>query len=140
MATRPSKRKSPAPRKPAAKGTPHVIVDFIFDAGELFIAVHNIGDAPALKVQTKFSTPIRGVMGTVNISDMALFRNIEFLAPHKAIRTFLDHSAAYFGRDEPRRIAVRVSYSDDAKRKYQATIQHDLGIYADIGYLPARDN
>jgi hypothetical protein len=140
MATRPVKTKPPAPRKPLLKGAPYVIVDFLFEAGELFIAVENIGDAPALKVKTTFSQPLRGVMGTLDINAMALFRNIAFLAPRRAIRTFLDSSVAYFGRDEPRQLGVRVSFEDDAKRRYQLNLQHDLNIYADIVYAPrARD-
>lgn len=139
MATRPAKPRKPAkrppPRKPVFKGTPLVIVDFVFEHGELFLAIANIGDAPAVKVTTTFSAPIRGVMGSVNINALALFQNIEFLAPHKTIRTFIDSSAAYFGRDEPRRIAVRIAYRDMANQAYESTLQHDLNMYADIGYV-----
>jgi hypothetical protein len=138
MATLPAQRSKPK-RKPAAKpapaGTPNVIADFIFDDGALFIAVENIGDAPALKVNTRFSAPLRGVEGRVPINAMAMFTNIEFLAPHKAITTFLDTSAAYFRREEPRKIAVTLTYRDAAKKKYTTTIHHDLSIYADIGYI-----
>ena len=135
MATRPAKLKRPAPRKPVMKGAPNVIVDFIFDDGDLFIAVENLGDAPALDVKTTFSEPIHGVLGGVHINALALFRNLEFLAPHKSIRTFLDSSAAYFARNEPRRITVRIDYRDMANKAYRLTLRHDLGIYADIGYL-----
>ncbi len=135
MATQPAKTKRTAPRKPAATGAPHVIVDFLFDDGALFIAVENIGDAPALKISTRFSAPIHGVEGRVHINAMALFTNIEFLAPRKAITTFLDTSAAYFGRDEPRKLTVLISYRDAARKKYATTVHHDLNIYADIGYI-----
>lgn len=138
MATRPTKPTKPKPRqplKPVFKDTPNVLVDFIFDAGELFIAVENIGEAPALKVRTEFSAPLRGVMGTLDVNAMALFQNIEFLAPRKAIRMFLDTSAAYFSRNEPRQLAVRVRYRDMANRRYESTLHHDLSIYADIGYV-----
>jgi hypothetical protein len=135
MANQTSKSKRAPPRKPVATGTPHVIVDFNFDDGALFIAVENIGDAPALKVNTCFSAPIHGVEGRVHINAMALFTNIEFLAPHKAITTFLDTSAAYFARDEPRLITALITYRDAARKKYAATVHHDLNIYADIGYI-----
>ncbi|MBM3341056.1 MAG: hypothetical protein FJY56_02940 [Betaproteobacteria bacterium] len=138
MATRPSKPiklKARPPAKPVFKGAPNVIVDFVFEDGALFIAVTNLGDAPALKVKTSFSERLSGVIGGVAINDLALFQNIEFLAPHKTIHAFLDSSAAYFARNEPRRITVRVAFSDSNARRYQHTIQHDLGIYADIGYV-----
>jgi hypothetical protein len=111
MATKSSKSKRTAPRKPVATG------------------------APPLKVCTRFSAPIHGVEGRVHINAMALFTNIEFLAPQKTITTFLDTSAAYFGRDEPRLITALISYRDAAQKKYATTVHHDLNIYADIGYI-----
>ncbi len=138
MATKPAPRattKRTPPRKPAAAGAPNVIVDFIFDEGKLFISIENLGDAPALRVRTTFSAPIHGVMGVKYINAMALFENIEFLAPRKAIKTFLDSSAAYFARDEPCRITARIAYRDSANKPHQTTVHHDLSIYADIGYI-----
>jgi hypothetical protein len=114
---------------------PEVLVDFVFSDGLLHISVENIGDRPALKVAVKFDKKFRGIEGTQEISQLALFRNIEFLAPHRAISTYLDRSAAYFGRGEPTRLATRITYTDAAQVKYETTIQHDLEIYRDIGYV-----
>lgn len=114
---------------------PDVIVDFIFDDGLLYVAVQNIGDKPAYKVSVQFDRKFRGVGGTKDISEMPLFRNIEFLAPWKDIVTFVDASAAYFGRDEPTRISARISYEDARGKRHRATITHDLEIYRDIGYV-----
>ncbi len=114
---------------------PDVIVDFIFDDGLFFIAVQNIGDKPAYKVSVQFDKRFRGVGGAKDITEMPLFRNIEFLAPWKDIVTFLDTSAAYFGRDEPTRVSARISYQDARGRTHKATITHDLEIYRDIGYV-----
>jgi len=116
-------------------GSPDVIVDFIFDDGLLFVAVQNIGDRPAYKVAVQFDPPFRGVEGTRAVSELPLFRNIEFLAPWKEIVTFLDTSASYFGRDEPARISAAVSWRDAAGRTHSAAIQHDLEIYRSIGYV-----
>ena len=60
---------------------PEVIVDFIFDDGLLYIAVKNIGALPAYKVSTRFDKEIIGVAGEKKISDLALFKCIEFLPP-----------------------------------------------------------
>ncbi len=114
---------------------PDVIVDFIFDDGLLFVAVQNIGDKPAYKVSVQFDRKFHGVGGAKDITEMPLFRNIEFLAPWKDIVTFVDASAAYFGRDEPTRILARISYQDAQGKRYRATITHDLEIYRDIGYV-----
>ena len=115
---------------------PEAIVDFIFENGMFFISIENIGDLPALNVTTIFDRKLMGLHGSRDISTLPLFQRIEFLAPHKAIRTLLDSSSSYFGRNEPTRITARITYSDSSSKKYQATIHHDLNIYKDISYIP----
>ncbi|PYS43550.1 MAG: hypothetical protein DMF71_06835, partial [Acidobacteria bacterium] len=61
---------------------PDVIVDFVFDDGLLFIAISNLSDKPAYKVSITFDQEIHGLDGK-DICALPLFRNIEFLAPHK---------------------------------------------------------
>ena len=114
---------------------PDVIVDFIFRDGLFFISVSNIGDKPAYKVSVKFDCRVFGLAGTKEISALPLFRNIEFLAPKKDIVTFLDSSSSYFGRDAPTKIAARISYRDSDGVKRSVTINHDLEIYREIGYM-----
>ncbi|MBW2441116.1 MAG: hypothetical protein JRH12_11615 [Deltaproteobacteria bacterium] len=118
---------------------PEVIVDFIFNDGLLYIAVKNIGVRPAYRVSTQFDQEIRGVAGEKNISDLALFKCIEFLPPQKEIRTFLDSSASYFERNEPVMISTRISYQDYLKRRYVNKINHNLEIYKDIGYIQLKE-
>jgi len=94
---------------------------------------------PAYKVSTQFGQKIRGVAGEKNISDLALFKCIEFLPPQKEIRTFLDSSASYFERNEPVMISTRISYQDSRKRRYVNKIDHNLEIYKDIGYIQLKE-
>jgi len=124
-------------QKPKEESTtrPEVIVDFIFEEGLFFIAVQNIGDVPAYRVSTRFKPGFTGVEGKKRVSELPLFRNIEFLAPRKEIRTFLDASASYFRRQEPLLITAQISYEDEAGKKYSRTIRHDLSIYLEIGYV-----
>jgi hypothetical protein len=116
-------------------GRPEVIIDFIFEDGLFFIAVQNISDVPAYKVSTRFRPSFKGVEGTKRVSELPLFRNIEFLAPRKEIRAFLDTSASYFHRQEPLLITAEISYEDGNGKKYATTIRHDLSIYLEIGYV-----
>ena len=113
---------------------PDVIVDFIFDDGLFFIAIINISDKPAYKVSVKFDRKILG-LGGKDISALPLFRNIEFLAPHKEIRTFLNYSGAYFSGGGPTKISARITYQDFQGAKKVVTIDHDLGIYKEIGFI-----
>lgn len=115
---------------------PDVIVDFLFEDGLLFVAVQNIGSHPALRVQVAFQPHFTGFGGTVCVPELPLFRNIEFLAPARSIRTLLDSSAAYFARHEPEHITATTSYSDRSGHKFSCTIHHDLAIYRDIAFVP----
>ena len=114
---------------------PEVIVDFVFDAGQFFIAIENIGDRPAVDVSVRFDRPFRGVGGEREVSSLPLFKGIPFLAPRRRIATFLDTSAAYFARREPTAISAAVSYADSDGAAYEAVIRHDLRIYRDVSYV-----
>ncbi len=113
---------------------PDVIVDFVFDDGLLFISISNISDQPAYKVSVKFDCKICG-LGGKDICALPLFRNIEFLAPHKTITTFLDSSGSYFSSGRPTKVSARISYQDFQGAKKVATIKHDLEIYREIGFI-----
>jgi hypothetical protein len=115
---------------------PDVIVDFLFEDGLFFLAITNIGPEPAERVHVAFDPPFKGLGGSVSIPDLPLFRNIEFLAPARSIRTLLDSAAAYFARQEPERVTVNISFADRAGRNYKSAIRHDLSIYRDITFVP----
>ena len=112
-----------------------VIVDVVFDRGLLFLVVSNIGDRPAHSVRVKFDQPFSGVGGAKKMHRLALFRKLEFLAPHKPIEVFLDRSGSYFARGEPTQLSATIGWrtSDGARRT--STIHHDLEIYRDLGYI-----
>ncbi|HTT17394.1 MAG TPA: hypothetical protein VMG82_00515 [Candidatus Sulfotelmatobacter sp.] len=115
---------------------PDVIVDFLFEDGMLFVAVQNIGSQPALQVHVAFDPPFRGLGGTASIPELPLFRNIEFLAPSRSIRTLLDSSVAYFARKEPEHITATASYADRSGQKFSSSMRHDLSVYRDIAFIP----
>src|SRR5437868_1990118 len=91
---------------------PDVIVDFRFERGLLYVALINLSDAPAYRVSVKFDNPFRGLDGECAVSSLAMFRRVQFLAPHKLIETLLDCSFAYFTRREPTIIKTAVSFWD----------------------------
>lgn len=79
---------------PRPRAETDVIVDFAFEDGLLFVELRNLGSAPALKVACTFDKQFRGLGGARVMNELRLFRNVEFLAPGRAIRTLLDTSAA----------------------------------------------
>ena len=114
---------------------PEVIVDFIFEKGLLFLSIENIGDASAFTVSVDFEPGIRSPEGGRDISELPLFRNIEFLPPHKSIVTYVATSASYFHRGEPTKIATHIAYRDHTGKEYKTSIHHDLEIYREIRYI-----
>jgi hypothetical protein len=135
------------PRRPAARrrrtapvavADPDVILDVVFEDGLFYLALRNIGARPARDVTVSFDEPIVGLAGREEVSALALFRGVPFLAPGREIRTLLDASAAYFARGAPERITARVSYRDARGRRRAAAIDHDLGIYRTVAYARGR--
>ena len=120
-------------------GEPDVIVDFGFDRGLLFITVSNIGVVPAYGISVAFDQEIWGVEGRKLISEMPLFKAVEFMPPQKHITTVLDTSASYFGRGQPTKIETLIAFRDRRGRRYANRIRHDLEIYRDLGYVERED-
>ena len=116
-------------------GTTDVILDFVFDSGLLFVSIRNISNRPVFSVSVQFDQDIFGVEGTKNISTLPLFQNIETLAPQKEILTFLDTSTSYFDRGEPTDISTTISYQDSDGTSHTTTLNHNLGIYREVGYI-----
>ena len=119
------------PREPA----PDVVVDFEFEDGLLFVTLCNIGLGPAFDVSVQFDREFRGVEGNKLITEMALFRDVGFMPPQKSIRSFLDTSASYFGREEPTELRCETAFNDRNGRRLVNRIRHNLEIYRDIGYV-----
>ena len=117
------------------KDKPNVIVDFVFEEGLLFIALSNIGQAPAYNVSVAFNREIWGVGGSKLISGMPLFSRVEFMPPQKKITTFLDTSDSYFKREQPLEIETDITFKDRRGSRYRNRIKHNLDIYRDIGYI-----
>ena len=112
-----------------------VVLDVEFDRGLFFLVLENIGDAPAHAVRTRFEGPLIGLGGERRIDRLEIFRRLEFLAPHRRLRVFLDRSALLFARDEPTAFAVRLTWRTDHDERRSRTIRHDLVAYRDFPYL-----
>jgi len=112
-----------------------VILDVDFDRGLLFLALENLGDAPAHAVRARFDGPLTGLGGERRIDRLQLFRRLEFLGPRRRIRVFLDRSALFFAREERTDFEVRLTWRTDDGERRSRTIRHDLGAYRDFPYL-----
>jgi hypothetical protein len=125
--------KQPGPRDaPRPAERPDVIVEFMLDGAVLLMAVRNIGSGCAHQVRVGFEPAFRGGGGEVDMSAIALFSRLEFLAPSGVISVFIDAVDLYFGRGEPEVIVCTVTFQDDVGRGFTRRIRHDLGIYLDL--------
>lgn len=110
-------------------------MDFIHERGLLSVALINLDTRPAYRVSVAFAAPFKGLGGTVDISALSLFKQVEFLAPGKRIEAFIDSAEAYFRRREPTRIEAIVTHHDSAGTASRHRIVHDLAIYRDLVHL-----
>ena len=113
---------------------PDVILDFNCDQGMLFLSLKNIGRRSAYKVATKFDQPLHGLEGRKCISDLQLFRRVDFIPPGKEFIQFLDPVATWFRERRSAKVSVTITYADREGRRYNERITHDLRIYRDLGY------
>jgi hypothetical protein len=118
---------------------PDVILDFTFEDGLLYAAVRNLSPRPAYRVSVAFDKPFTGLGGAQETSALPLFRNIEFLAPGKEIRTLVDTTASYFARRQPAKLTAELAWRDAAGKRRTHRIRHDLGIYRHLAYATRKE-
>jgi hypothetical protein len=111
-----------------------VVVDVVFESGLLYLELVNLSDRPALNVSCRFDPPLVDLQGR-DVSELPLFRRVEFLGPGRRIRTLLDSSAGYFGREVPTRVTVAVEYERPEGPRETTKLTHDLEIFRDLAYL-----
>ncbi len=114
---------------------PNVIVDVLFDKGLLYLVIKNHSHAEAFDIQIAFDKEFSGVQGTRKISNLEIFKHLTYLAPMKEIPIFWDVALAYFSRDEPTDLTVRISWSDLDGKDHAKSISHNIGIYRELGYI-----
>lgn len=118
---------------PSDDRRPEVIVDFASREGLLFVILKNIGTRSGYHVTTRFDKLFRGLDGRKRISDIQLFRRLDFMPPGKEFTQFIDPLVAYFKRREPTKLTATITYRDRENRRFQEVITHDLRIYRDLG-------
>ncbi|MEL6256757.1 MAG: hypothetical protein AAFR87_32455, partial [Bacteroidota bacterium] len=99
-----------------------------------FVIINN-SDVVARNVRVKFDRKIVGVQGRIVVSDLNIFDALDFLAPRKEIRVFIDVAQGYFARKGPPKIKLNLEWRNEGRKKFTRTIYHNLSIYEDMGYL-----
>ncbi|MEN7550302.1 hypothetical protein AAG747_20450 [Rapidithrix thailandica] len=114
---------------------PEVYIDFLFEQDLLYILIKNYSHAPAFRVSVKFDQNLIGLKGTKDLSSLAIFQNIEFLAPNKELKVLIDSANGYFNSGQPTKFTTTITYYDQDKKQYKKKIKHDIIIYKDLVYM-----
>jgi len=126
-------KRAPKPADHAPR--PDVIVDFVCEQGMLFVLLKNIGKRSAYSVSTVFDKPLVGLGGQKSISDLQLFRCVEFVPPGKEFSQLVDPIANWFQQGRPNRYTITITYADREGKHFRERIMHNLDIYKDLGYI-----
>lgn len=110
---------------------PEVIVDFECEEDSLFIIIANVGFSSAHRISIRCDKEIRDFRGK-QITEMAIFRRIEFMPPGKRIRLFVNSFAAYLKEKQPLRPVFTVTYFDREQKKQTDVIRHNLTMFKGI--------
>jgi len=110
-----------------------VIVDVVLEDGVLYLELANLADRPALDVTCSFDPPLVDVQGR-DVSQLRLFRRVEFLGPGRRLRTLLDSVPGYFGRRAATRAVVTVKFQRPGEPRRATTVTHDLELYRELAY------
>jgi hypothetical protein len=111
-----------------------VVVDVVFENGLLYLELANLADRPALNVHCRFDPSLVDLQGR-DVSELPLFRQVDFLGPRRTIRTLLDSTAGYFRRKAPARITAAVEYERPGEEKRETAVTHNLEIYRELTYV-----
>ena len=122
--------RSPAPA--TKTGNPDVILDLILRDRVFYLVLENRREYPVSEVRVEFRRKLVGLGGAVEISALALWDRLEFLAPGKAIEVPVDRAEVFFAREKATKITATVAYTDPEGGRFQAVISHDFAAYRDF--------
>ncbi|MGE5274498.1 MAG: hypothetical protein ACM3QU_12180 [Verrucomicrobiota bacterium] len=117
----------------AAPADDGVVVDVVLEDGVLYLELANLSDRPALNVRCSFDPPLVDAQGR-DVSELRVFRQIEFLGPRRLLRTLLDSIPGYFGRKGALRFSVAVEYERPGEPRCETKVTHDLELHRELAY------
>ena len=104
------------------------MLDLDVEAGRVHLVLTNCGDAVATNVGVEFSRPLIGLGGSVDVSELPVFKRLGVLRPGRTLRIFWDAAAALGDQAAP--FSASVSWSDRSSRARQRVeYEHDPSIY-----------
>ncbi len=118
-----------SPATATKTGNPDVILDLILRDRVFYLVLANRREHPVSEVRVAFRRKLMGLGGAVEISALALWARLEFLAPGKTIEVPVDRAEVFFARGPVAPLTLTLSYTDAEGERFQATITHDFEAY-----------
>jgi hypothetical protein len=122
---------APPESSPAARQA-QVVLDVEVADGCMHLVLANCGDAVATDVSVKFSRKLRGLGGTVVISELPLFKQMGVLRPGRELRVLWDAAPSIVRGKEAAPFSATVSWTEPgsaSRARNSATYRHDPSIY-----------
>ena len=110
---------------------PEVIIDFEYEEDSLFIVIANVGSSSAHRISIQCDKEIRDFRDSP-ITEMEIFRGLEFMPPGKKIRFFVDKFSTYLKTRRPLKLQFKITYFDQDSRRKTDIIRHNLAIFKGI--------
>ena len=110
-----------------------VVVDVVLEDGVLYLELANLSDRPALDVRCSFDPTLVDAQGR-DVSELRVFRHVEFLGARRCLRTLLDTVPGYFGRTGATRVSVAVEYERPGAPRCETKVAHDLELYRELAH------
>ncbi len=121
-----------APAKLKKTENPDIILDVSLRDRVLYLVLANRRDHPLREVRVTFRRKLMGLGGEVEISDLPLWKHLEYMAPGRVIEVPLDRAEMFFAREKVTKLTATLAYTDPEGARFQAVITHDLAAYRDF--------
>ena len=109
-----------------------IILDFVIIEESLNIKFYNRSKHKFVNVRTEFSNPIIGLNGEKVISELNVFKHLQFMAPGKEFLIYVDELNPFFANNKNELITVLIYATKRNGKQVHKKIEHNLNIYKDI--------
>lgn len=108
---------------------PNLVLDFVVQEGKVFFCMRNLSKHPATNLSFKFSQPLMARNGYLRVDKLPLFKHLDYFAPKKEIRLFVDSVTSFLAHHPERKMTIHVKYVDQDSKKYVQSFKHDLELF-----------
>ena len=111
---------------------PEVVLDVERRSGAFLLILANTGSSTAFEPRVRFEPAVKGLGGTVDLSELPIWSGLPMLRPGASIEVLLDTMAIPTAET---RFVATVGFTDGTGTKFERAYRHDLHVYDDLPSL-----